>query len=58
MAAFGVACIGGGEMFCLFGPIRYEHTVHLICHTIFYAGIGMLAIGAVMHYRERRHQPD
>ena len=44
LALAGVVFIFGGEMLCIAGPLRYERLVHLICHTILYAGIGPLSL--------------
>ena len=50
LAAVGTSCIVGGEALCLLGPIRYEPIVHFSCHVIFYGGIVLLVIGAVLHW--------
>ena len=54
LALAGVVCIFGGEILCVAGPLRYEHLVHLICHTILYAGIGLVCLGAWLHWADRR----
>ena len=46
--------IFGGEIFCLAGPLRYERIVHLVCHTILYAGIALVCFGAGLHWADRR----
>ena len=56
-AATGVACIFGGEALCLLGPMAYERQVHLICHAILYGGIGLVGIGAVLHWMSQRQRP-
>ena len=48
--ATGVFCIFGGEALCLLGPMAYERQVHLICHAILYGGVGLVVIGAVLHW--------
>jgi len=53
LAVVGTILIFGGEIFCLVGPLRYERLVHLSCHTILYAGIVLVSIGAAMHWRTR-----
>ena len=50
----GVVLIFGGETFCLLGPIRYEHVVHISCHAVLYAGIVFVCLGAVMHGAGKR----
>ena len=47
----GVVCIVGGEALCIVGPLKYEHIVHAVCHTILYAGIGCSCLGVVLHLR-------
>ena len=49
----GVVCIFGGEALCILGPLKYEHIVHVVCHTIIYAGIGCSCLGVVVHLRGR-----
>ena len=50
LAATGVACIFGGEALCLLGPLAYERQVHLICHAILYGGVGLVVLGASLHW--------
>jgi hypothetical protein len=45
----GVVCIFGGESFCILGPLRYERSIHVICHTILYLGIALAFVGAFLH---------
>lgn len=47
----GVACIFGGEALCVLGPLKYEHVVHAVCHTVLYAGIGCWCLGVVLYLR-------
>ena len=54
LAFAGVVCIFGGEILCVAGPLRYERLVHLICHTIVYAGIALVCLGAWWHWADRR----
>ena len=54
LALAGVVCIFGGEILCVAGPLRYERLVHLICHTILYAGIALVCVGAWLHWADRR----
>ena len=49
LAAMGVFCIGGGEAFCIFGPMRYQPVIHIVCHVILYAGIVLVAGAAALH---------
>ena len=44
----------GGEILCVAGRLRYERLVHLICHTILYAGIALVCVGAWLHWADRR----
>jgi hypothetical protein len=50
----GTAFIVGGEIFCVVGPLRYERIVHLSCHTILYAGIALVCVGAGLHWVHQR----
>ncbi|HEU4693577.1 MAG TPA: hypothetical protein VFS23_34675 [Vicinamibacterales bacterium] len=52
-AVTGVLCIFGGEALCILGPLRYEQQVHVICHVILYAGVGLVALAALVHWRVR-----
>lgn len=56
-AAVGVACIFGGEALCLLGPLAYERQVHLICHAILYGGVGLVIIGAAVHWTSPQERP-
>jgi hypothetical protein len=56
LAATGVFCIGGGEAFCLFGPIRYQDVVHILCHVILYSGMVLVAGAAALHAIHIRRQ--
>jgi len=58
LALAGVVFIFGGEMLCIAGPLRYERLVHLICHTILYAGIALVFIAAGLHWAHRRRGPQ
>jgi hypothetical protein len=48
-----VIFIIGGETLCILGPIRYERIIHITCHTILYAGIGFVGLGAALHWRRQ-----
>jgi membrane protein implicated in regulation of membrane protease activity len=50
----GVLMIFGGEAFCVLGPLAFERLVHITCHAVFYAGIGLVCVGAARRYRVRR----
>jgi hypothetical protein len=50
----GIACIFGGEAFCLLGPMRYERLVHFSCHLVFYTGVALVCIGALLHWTGKR----
>ena len=52
-AVIGVLCIFGGEALCILGPLRYEWQVHVICHAIVYAGVGLVALAGLVHWRAR-----
>jgi hypothetical protein len=54
----GIAFIFGGEMLCLAGPLRYERLIHLTCHSILYAGIVLVCIGAGLHWTDRFRSGD
>jgi hypothetical protein len=54
LALVGTVLIFGGEIFCLAGPLRYERIVHLVCHTILYAGIALVCVAAGLHWADRR----
>ena len=59
LAMVGVLCIGGGEAFCIFGPIHYQNTVHIVCHAILYSGIACVALAALAHikgFRDKRQK--
>jgi heme/copper-type cytochrome/quinol oxidase subunit 1 len=47
----GVIFIFGGETFCVLGPLRYERVVHATCHAVLYAGIALVCLGALIHWR-------
>jgi hypothetical protein len=49
----GVACIFGGEALCILGPLKYEHVVNAVCHSILYAGIGSSCLCVVLHLRRQ-----
>ena len=53
IAVIGVLCIFGGETLCILGPLRYEQQVHVICHAILYAGAGLVALAALLHWKVR-----
>jgi hypothetical protein len=57
LASAGVGGIVGGEMMCIVGPLRYERLVHFTCHTVFYAGIVLVGLGAALHWSQRS-RPD
>ena len=57
MTVAGAACIFGGEALCLLGPIAYEQHVHLICHAILYGGMGLVIVGAALHWMPPRQRP-
>jgi len=46
----GLACMIGGEAFCIFEPRGYPHLVHVVCRTVFYAGVFLCAAAAVLHW--------
>jgi hypothetical protein len=46
----GVVFIFGGETFCILGPMRYEAVIHVVCHAILYSGMGLVGLGAVLHW--------
>ena len=48
VATVGVLMIFGGEALCLFGPLRYERLIHRVCHGIFYSGIVLVVLAAVV----------
>jgi hypothetical protein len=50
----GVAFIIGGESFCILGPMRYERLVHFSCHAVFYTGVALVCIGALLHWAAKR----
>src|ERR1700760_624479 len=50
----GIACIFGSESLCILGPLRYEHWIHMICHAIFYSGVGMVCVSALLHWSGER----
>jgi hypothetical protein len=50
----GVVFIFGGETFCILGPMRYEAVIHVVCHSILYSGMGLVGLGAVLHWA-RKH---
>lgn len=50
----GVLFIFGGEGFCLLGPIRYARVVHVVCHIVFYAGVVLVCLGAVLNWAGMR----
>lgn len=54
LVLMGTAFIVGGEIFCVVGPLRYERIVHLSCHTILYAGIALVCVGAGLHWVHQR----
>jgi hypothetical protein len=49
----GTACIIGGEVACLVGPLRYERIIHTTCHAVLYAGIACVFVGAALHLSRR-----
>jgi hypothetical protein len=54
LVLLGIACIFGGEAFCLLGPMRYERLVHFSCHAVFYTGVVLVCIGALLHWAGKR----
>jgi peptidase E len=50
----GILFLSGGEAFCLLGPIRYEHLVHIVCHVVFYAGFALVCLGVGMWLAGKR----
>jgi hypothetical protein len=58
LAFAGVVCIFGGEILCITGPLRYERLVHLICHTMLYAGIALVCVAAGLRWADRRRGPQ
>jgi hypothetical protein len=54
LVLLGVVLLFGGETFCLLGPMRYEHVVHLSCHAVFYTGAVFVCLGAAMHWAGKR----
>lgn len=53
----GVVCIFGGEAFCIFGPLTYEHIVHIGCHAVLYSGMVLVGVGAALHWTNRPRAP-
>lgn len=53
LAVLGVLCIFGGEALCILGPLRYEQQIHVICHVILYAGVGLVALAGLVHWKGR-----
>jgi hypothetical protein len=53
IAVVGVLCVFGGEAFCILGPLHYQQQIHVICHAIFYAGIGLVALAGLLHWKGR-----
>jgi predicted acyltransferase len=51
LVAAGVVLIFGGEAFCILGP--HERIVHVSCHVALYAGMVLVAVGAVLHLTKR-----
>jgi hypothetical protein len=56
LVLLGIACIFGGEAFCLLGPMRYERVVHFSCHAVFYTGVALVCIGALLHWAVKRRR--
>lgn len=52
----GVLCIFGGESFCIFGPIRYQQLIHVVCHIILYSGIALVFVGGLLHWSGDVHR--
>ena len=50
----GVLCIFGGESFCILGPLRYEHLIHVACHIILYSGIALAFVGTFLYLSGKR----
>ncbi len=46
----GIACMVGGEAFCLFGPFSDTRLVHVACHVVFYTGVVLCVGAAVLHW--------
>lgn len=57
LTLIGTVFVLGGEFFCLVGPLRYEHIVHVGCHTVLYVGIALVCLGAGLHWSDRRRRP-
>jgi hypothetical protein len=53
IAILGVLCVFGGEAFCIVGPLQYERQIHVTCHAILYAGVGLVALAAPLHWKGR-----
>ena len=53
IAVVGVLCIFGGEAFCILGPLQYERQIDVVCHAILYAGVGLIALAALLHWKGR-----
>lgn len=51
LVAAGVLLIFGGEAFCILGP--HERIVHVSCHAALYAGMVLVAVGAVLYWARR-----
>jgi hypothetical protein len=54
LVLLGVLFIFGGEAFCILGPMRYERVVHFSCHAVFYTGVALVSIGALLHWAGKR----
>lgn len=57
LTLIGTVFVLGGELFCLLGPLRYERIVHISCHTVLYAGIALVCLGAGLHWSDRIRRP-
>ena len=53
IAVVGVLCVFGGEAFCILGPLQYERQIHVICHAILYAGVGLVVFAGFLHRKGR-----
>jgi len=57
LALVGVSFIFGGEALCIFGPLRYQRAIAVICHTFLYAGIALVGAGAAVQMWADRRRP-
>jgi len=57
LALAGVVMIFSGEALCIFGPLKHERIIHIVCHAILYAGIAFAAVAAIAGVQERFRLP-